>query len=67
MSEGFFLYRDDAWTDNAFVLALRTLPVVDFWAVLMVVVGWFAGRVWQDRRSRARTPAPQPEVSHSAA
>ena len=67
LSEGFLLHREDAWTDNAFVLALRTLPVVDFWAVLMVVVGWLAGRVWQERRARAETPTPSPEVIHSAA
>ena len=58
LSEGFFVLRADAWTDNSLWLALRTVPFVTVWLVLMVIVGWLAGRVWQDRQFGRGEPVP---------
>jgi alpha-1,2-mannosyltransferase len=48
-SEGFFLTPDEAWHDNSFALALRTVPALWVWVGSFVLVGYFGGRVWRDR------------------
>jgi hypothetical protein len=49
MSNGFFVVRDDAWTDNSYWLALRHVPGVWVWTIVMVALGVLATRVWRER------------------
>lgn len=52
VNEGVWVSAAYAWTDNAFALALRTVPALWLWAVLGVVVGHLAGAVWRERAGR---------------
>lgn len=58
-SEGFYVLKENAWTDNSLALALRTFPLLAGWLLLMAVVGHLATRVWEERSSRSHTPALQ--------
>lgn len=49
MSEGFFVFRDMAWRENAFWLALTHAPAVWVWLGIMTLVGVLGARVWRDR------------------
>lgn len=62
VSEGFFLTPDQAWSDNSFWLALRTVP--SLWALvsLMVLVGALAGSAWRQRDWGGSAPRPGEEL-----
>lgn len=48
------LNEDHLWTDNSFVFALREVPALAVWPLLMILIGWLAGHVVQHRLA-ART------------
>lgn len=60
VSEAWFLYREQAWSDNSLWLALRTEPALAAWPALCVLIGWLGVRAWQERR--ADLPAPRTVV-----
>lgn len=63
-SEGFFLPWTAAWTDNAALLALRTVPALGVWFGLCLLLGWLGGQVWAQRWSADRlSAAPRPAPS----
>ena len=68
-SEGFFVERSDVWSDNAFWLALRTLPGLWAWLALLVVLGGLGAHVWRGRGLHRSTPSPEdtPEDTPEAA
>jgi alpha-1,2-mannosyltransferase len=57
VSEGFYVRREDAWSQNGFWLALTHVPEVWVWLAIMLTVGMLGSMVWRDRGLSA-TPAP---------
>jgi alpha-1,2-mannosyltransferase len=52
ISDGFFVYRQDAWVDNSYWLALRHRPLVWVWTAIVVAIGVLGTRVWRERTQR---------------
>ncbi len=50
ISEGWFVLREDAWTDNSWWLALRSEPLlIGIWTTLAAVIGILATVSWHQR------------------
>lgn len=49
IANALFVLEEDAWTDNSLWLGMRLIPVVNFWIVLMLFIGWLGAIAWRDR------------------
>lgn len=54
-SEGWYVLYTDAWRDNSFWLALRTVPAVAAWPVLTMLIAWLALKAFEARRKQSQT------------
>jgi alpha-1,2-mannosyltransferase len=52
ISEGWFVLRENAWTDNSIWLAVRHEPIVGIWLLLACTVGGLSAKAWQLRHER---------------
>lgn len=61
-SEAWFILFTEAWTNNSLALALRYEPEYGVLLALAVIIGYLAGRVWQER-SAASAPQQEPTLT----
>ena len=63
-SEAWFIVFVDAWHDNSLALALRHEPAYGVLVGAFVLVGYLAGRVWQERAAATAQHDAEPAATH---